>query len=159
MPPVTMPEVPNQIRYTIIETSMGPMISESRVSVFDVMEAHDAGDSIYEIALTFNLSPLQVETAVVYISQHHDELEPQLAEIKQALVAREAYYRDRANQIDRRVAALPMTPERAALHVLRERVENGYRSWRPTPLPSWLNNRRPERWTSDKRQKAEKRSN
>ncbi len=128
MPPVTLPEFPSQLRYTVIETSMGPMISESRVSVFDVMEAHDAGDSIYEIALTFNLSPLQVETAVVYISQHHDELEPQLAEIKQALVAREAYYRDRANQIDRRVAALPMTPERAALHVLRERVENGYRA-------------------------------
>lgn len=124
----TLPEFLNQLRYMIIETSMGPMISESRVSVFDVMEAHDAGDSIYEIALTFNLSPMQVETALAYISQHRDELEPQLAEIEQAMVARQAYYRGRANQIDQYVAALPMTPERAALHVLRERVENGYRA-------------------------------
>ena len=32
----------NQLRYTIVETGVGPLISESRVSVFDVMEAHDA---------------------------------------------------------------------------------------------------------------------
>jgi hypothetical protein len=49
---------PNSLRYSIIETDMGPLISESRVSVFDVMDAHDAGDSQYEIGLTFNLSPL-----------------------------------------------------------------------------------------------------
>ena len=48
---------PNRLRYTIVETDVGPLISESRVSVFDVMAAHDAGDSIYEIGLTFNLSP------------------------------------------------------------------------------------------------------
>jgi hypothetical protein len=33
----------------IIESDMGPMINHSRVSVYDVMEAHDAGHSIYEI--------------------------------------------------------------------------------------------------------------
>lgn len=121
-----MPESPNHLRYTIIETSIGPLISESRVSVFDVMEAHDVGDSIYEIALTFNLSPMQVETALAYISQHRHELEPQLVEIKQALVAREAYYRGQANQIDHYVATLPLTPERAALHILRERTANDY---------------------------------
>ena len=73
---------PNRLRYGIIETDAGPLISESRVSVFDVMDAHDAGDSIYEIGLTFNLSPLQVETTLDYICQHRTELEPQLAEIK-----------------------------------------------------------------------------
>lgn len=122
-----MSELPNPLRYTIIETVIGPLISESRVSVFDVMEAHDAGDSIYEIALTFNLSPMQVETALAYISQRRHELEPQLAEIKRALVTREAYYRGQAKQIDRYVATLPMTAERAALHSLRERAENDYR--------------------------------
>lgn len=91
------------------------------------MEAHDAGDSIYEIALTFNLSPMQVETALAYISQRRRELEPQLAEIRQALVARAAFYRGQANQIDHYVATLPMTPERATLQMLRERAENDYR--------------------------------
>ncbi len=37
-------------RYQIIETDSGLRISESRVMLFDVMEAHDAGDSIYQIA-------------------------------------------------------------------------------------------------------------
>ena len=118
---------PNRLRYTIVETDVGPLISESRVSVFDVMDAHDSGDSIYEIGLTFNLSPLQVETALAYVLQHRAELEPQLAEIRQQLAEREAFYRRQAAQIDQYIAALPMTSQRAALHVLRERAENEYK--------------------------------
>ena len=114
------------LRYKIIETDMGPLISESRVSVFDVMEAHDAGDSKYEIGLTFNLSPMQVDTALAFIAQHRTELEPQLAQIKQQLVEREAFYRRQAAEIDAYIAALPMTSQRAALHVLRERSEHNY---------------------------------
>lgn len=117
----------NGPRYAIIETDMGPLISDSRVSVFDVLEAHDAGDSKYQIGLTFNLSPLQVETALAYIAQHRADLEPQLAQIRQQLAEREAFYRRQAADVDARVAALPMTSQRAALHVLRERSENKYR--------------------------------
>ena len=92
------------------------------------MDAHDAGDSIYEIGLTFNLSPLQVETALAYVLQHRPaELEPQLAEIRQQLAEREAFYRRQAAQIDQYIATLPMTSQRAALHVLRERAENEYK--------------------------------
>jgi uncharacterized protein (DUF433 family) len=115
-------------RYTIVETDMGPLISESRVSVFDVMEAHDAGDSQYEIGLTFNLSPMQVETALVYIAQHRAELEPQLAQIKQQLAEREAFYRRQATKVDAHVATLPMTSQRAALRVLRERSDSEYKA-------------------------------
>lgn len=117
----------NGRRYTIIETDMGPLISESRVSVFDVMEAYDAGDSQYEIGLTFNLSPMQVETALAYIAQHRVELEPQLAQIRQQLAEREASYRRQAAEVDAYVATLPMTPQRAALRVLRERPDSKYK--------------------------------
>ena len=117
----------NVLRYTIIETDIGPLISESRVSVFDVMEAHDAGDSQHEIGATFNLSPLQVETALKYIAQHRPELEPQLAQIKQQLAEREALYRRQAAEIDAYIATLPMTSQRAALRVLRERSDNEYK--------------------------------
>lgn len=119
---------PNGSRYRIVESDIGPLISESRASVFDVMDAQDAGDSIYEIGLTFNLSPLQVETALAYIAQHRAELEPQLAQIKQQLAEREAFYRRQAEQIDRIVAALPLNPQRAALLVLRERSEIEYKT-------------------------------
>lgn len=115
------------LRYKIIETDMGPLISESRVSVFDVMEAHDAGDSKYEIGLTFNLSPMQVDTALAFIAQHRTELEPQLAQIKQQLVEREAFYRRQAAEIDAYIAALPMTSQRAALCVLREHSTSAYK--------------------------------
>jgi uncharacterized protein (DUF433 family) len=122
----TMSAESNGQRYTIIETDMGPLVSESRVSVFDVMEAHDAGDSQYEIGLTFNLSPMQVETALVYITQHRVELEPQLARIRQQLAEREAFYRRQAAEVDAYVATLPMTSQRAALRVLRERSDSEY---------------------------------
>lgn len=115
------------LRYVIIETDMGPLISESRVSVYDVMEAHDAGDSPYEIGLTFNLSPMQVETALAHIAQHRAELEPQLARIKQQLAEREAFYRRQAAEADAFVATLPMTSQRAALQVLRERSDSVYK--------------------------------
>jgi uncharacterized protein (DUF433 family) len=118
----------NGLRYKIIETDIGPLISESRVSVFDVLEARDAGDSPYEIGLTFNLSPLQVETALAYIAQHRAELEPQLAQIKRQLVEREAFYRRQAAEFDAYVANLPMTSQRAALRVLRERSALQYES-------------------------------
>lgn len=116
----------NHPRYAIIETDLGPLISESRVSVFDVMEALDAGDSQYEIGPTFNLSPMQVETALVYIAQHRAELEPQLAQIKKELAEREAFYRRQAAEVDAYLATLPMTSQRAALHGLRERSEYLY---------------------------------
>lgn len=117
----------SQMRYTIIESDMGPMISESRVSVFDVMDAYDAGDSVHEIGLTFNLSPLQVETALAYISQHRARLGPQLAEIKQQLAEREAHYRRQAAQLDRYIATFPVTSQRAAFNALRERADNEYK--------------------------------
>ncbi|MBK6432602.1 MAG: hypothetical protein WAW03_07925 [Anaerolineae bacterium] len=118
----------NGARYTIIETDLGPLISESRVSVFDVMDAYDAGDSVYEIDLTFNLSPLQVETALDYIAEHRAALEPQLAEVKRQLADREAFYRRQAAEIALRIAALPMTPQREALLALRERTEDKYQA-------------------------------
>lgn len=43
-------------RYQILETDSGLQISESRYA-FDVMEAQNEGDSIYQIAQTFNLTP------------------------------------------------------------------------------------------------------
>lgn len=108
-------------RYQIIETDSGLRISESRVMLFDVMEAHDAGDSIYEIAQTFNLTPLQVMTAVDYIETHRAALEPEFAKAIQARDEMEAYYRKQNEEVWARIAQAPMTPERAAFYALREK--------------------------------------
>ncbi len=105
-------------RYQIIETDSGLRISESRVMLFDVMEAHNAGDSVYEIAQTFNLTPLQVMIAVDYIETHRAALEPEFAKAIQARDEMEAYYRKQNEEVWARIAKAPMTPERAAVYAL-----------------------------------------
>jgi hypothetical protein len=54
-------------RYRIIESELGPLLSESRMTVYDVMEAYDSGLDKYQISLYYNLTPLQVQTALDYI--------------------------------------------------------------------------------------------
>lgn len=120
-------DIPIESRYTIIETDIGPLISESRVSVFDVMEADDSGASIYEISAIFNLTPLQVETALAYIAKHRAALEPQLQGIIRWQTERQTEYRRQAAAIDAHIAALPMTPQRAALRALREKNATIYK--------------------------------
>lgn len=108
-------------RYQIVEANGTLMISESRVALFDVMILHDEGDSIYEISTTYNLTPLQVQTAVDYIEKHRATLEPELAEAIRAREERERYYRGLEKEIWEKIAKQPMTPQRAAFYALREK--------------------------------------
>ena len=107
-------------RYTIIESDIGPLISESRATVYDVMQALDCGDGIYRIGRLYNLSPVQVETAIEYIEKHRERLEPELKEILIKKAERERYYRARAAELKKQ-RALPMTPKRKALQALIEK--------------------------------------
>ena len=104
----------------IIESDIGPMISESRVSVYDVMEAHDEGYSVREIRDIYNLSFYQVEVALDYIKEHRTQLEPKLKEIQIRLAEREQYYRALAAERERQIPSV-MTPERKALKALIEK--------------------------------------
>ena len=112
---------PFATRYQIVEANGTLMISESRVSLFDVMILHDEGDSIYEISATYNLTPLQVKTAVDYIEKHRATLEPELVEAIQVREERERYYRAIQKEIEERIAKEPLTPQRAAFYALREK--------------------------------------
>ncbi len=49
---------------TIIESELGPLISESRATVYDVMEAYDEGYKLSEIGKIYNLSSPQVQVAL-----------------------------------------------------------------------------------------------
>ena len=105
---------------TIIESDIGPLISESRASVYDVMEAHDEGYHPSEIGRIYNLSPHQVQVALAYIAQHRTELEPKLKEILRIAAEREQYYRARAAEIEKG-RPVRMTPQRAVLEALLEK--------------------------------------
>ena len=109
----------NDAVITIIESDIGPLISESRATVYDVMEASDEGYHPSEIGRLYNLSPRQVQSALTYIAQHRAELEPKLKEILRIAAEREQYYRARAAELEKQ-KPLQMTPQRAALQALIE---------------------------------------
>jgi hypothetical protein len=119
-------------RYQILETNLGPMISESRSSVYDVMEMEAQGYDTAEIATIFNLTVLQVETALEYIEAHRNQLTPILYELLAKKQEREAYHRAVQERIQAEIAQLPMTQERQTFYRLleknraRRRQENGH---------------------------------
>lgn len=110
----------------ILETDSGPMISQSRSSVYDVMEAYDDGCAPWEIGPIYNLSPHQVEVALAYIAEHRETLEPELKEILVKKAERERYYRTLEAEI-RKLRPPKMTPQRVALQALidSKRQERG----------------------------------
>lgn len=107
--------------YTILETEIGPVISESRVTVFDVLEAQLKGRNLFEICAIYNLAPRQVQVALEYIDAHRAVLEAELAIIQATKAEREAHYRALAAERQAVIDHLPITPRRAAFQALRER--------------------------------------
>lgn len=103
----------------IIESEIGPLISESRATVYDVMEAYDEGYPPSEIGRLYNLSPRQVQVALAYIGQHRAELAPKLQEILRIAEEREQYYRARTAELEKQ-RPVQMTPQRIALQALIE---------------------------------------
>lgn len=76
--PTWSPDEEHQFATRIIESDIGPMISQSRVSVYDVMEAYDEGYLPSEIGDIYNLSPHQVDVALAYIHENRARLAPEL---------------------------------------------------------------------------------
>lgn len=116
--------------YRIVETDLGPMIHNTRVSVYDVMLAHNEGQDLFHICVNYNLKPVQVQITLEYIEAHRAQLEEDLKEILPKKAERERHYRALAAEIREKIKELPMTPERAAFYALREsnrkqRGENG----------------------------------
>ena len=109
-------------RYQIIESDLGPLISESRSTVYDVLEMQNRGCDLYQISEIFNLTPLQVQTAFDYIEVHRERLQPELDEIIRIAEERKRYYYEvTLPKIQEEIAARPMTPQRAAFYALRDK--------------------------------------
>lgn len=100
-------------RYQIIESDLGPLISESRSTVYDVLELDNKGRNDIEISIVLNLTPLQVKTALRYIEQHRERLQPELDEILRIAAERKKHYDAIYAEIRKKIDAQPMTPERA----------------------------------------------
>jgi uncharacterized protein (DUF433 family) len=58
----------------IIDRGRGPEIAGTRITVYDVLDYYKAGRHRDMIADTLELSSQQVEVAIRYIEEHHDEV-------------------------------------------------------------------------------------
>ena len=58
----------------IINRGRGPEIEGTRITVYDILDDHLDGWHRDMIAVTFNISSPQVETAIRYIDEHRDEV-------------------------------------------------------------------------------------
>lgn len=85
--------------YTILETDKGPMVSHSRISVYDVLELEERGKTIDEICTILELLPIQVTLALNYINEHREVLTAELRELLIIKREREAYYRAMVEEI------------------------------------------------------------
>lgn len=102
--------------YSVIETELGPMISDSRTSIYDVLLSQQEGDDFFAICVIHNLKPLQVQVALEYIEEHRAELEAELPELLAKKAENERYHR--AIAAERAKLPVEMTPKRKAFYEL-----------------------------------------
>ena len=107
--------------YHIVESDLGPMVSHSRVSVYDVMMSYDKGHGLLALCTIYELTPMQVHIALDYITKHRQQLEQDLKVILPKKAELERYYRALASEREKAIAQKPMTPKRAAFYALREK--------------------------------------
>ena len=98
----------------IVETSRGPCIAGTRITLYVIMDYLKSGLSHDVIKQDFNLSGAQLHAALQYLVAHREELERQYAEIVRRSEERRAYY----EQLYRARTKLPphlSSTEKAAL--------------------------------------------
>lgn len=107
--------------YTILETEIGPMISQSRTSVYDVLITQNEGEDFDSICVIHNLRPMQVEVALAYIEKHRAELEAKLPQLLAKKAEQERYHRTISTEREKIIRDLPLTAERAEFYALRDK--------------------------------------
>ncbi|MFN8494118.1 MAG: hypothetical protein U0350_41350 [Caldilineaceae bacterium] len=107
--------------YSVVETEIGPMVGQSRTSVYDVLLSLNEGEDFNALCVIHNLKPVQVLATLEYIEQHRAQLEAELPELLAKKAERERYYRALAAEREKLIAQLPMTPKRKAFYELVEK--------------------------------------
>lgn len=108
------------ISHSVIKSELGPLISYSRTTIYDVMTPFESDETLSETGLISNLSHSQVDMATLYIKEHRERLESELAEAHKIKAEYEHSYRAQAAKIRSHIAELPVTPLRAAFYALRD---------------------------------------
>jgi uncharacterized protein (DUF433 family) len=99
----------------IVQTSRGLSVAGTRITLYDILDYVHDGWPPHLIAAWLNLSPDQIQAALVYIEAHRAEVEAQYQQVLRQAEENRAYWearnRERLEQIDR----LPSSSEKASI--------------------------------------------
>jgi len=105
--------------YSVVETEIGPMVGESRTSLYDVLLSLKEGDDFFALCVIHDLKPVQVQAALDYIEAHREELEAELPGLLAKKAENEWYHR--AIAAERAKIPVEITPKRKAFYELLEK--------------------------------------
>jgi len=100
---------------TIIRTEQGLTISDTRITIYDVMDHLVAGRPLTLILNWLPLTETQLETALDYINANRAEVEAEYQEVLKTADEIRQYWEKRNRERFARIAALPPQPGQEAL--------------------------------------------
>ena len=100
---------------TIIRTEQGLTISDTRITIYDVMDHLVAGRPLTLILNWLPLTETQLETALAYINANRAEVEAEYQEVLKTADEIRQYWEERNRERFARIAALPPQPGQEAL--------------------------------------------
>ncbi len=109
-----MASVSNQ-QVAIIRTERGLTISETRITLYDVMDHLAAGRAPKLILNWLPLTEEQLNTALSYIETNRTEVEAEYQEVLKTAEKIQQYWEERNREHFARIAALPHKPGQEAL--------------------------------------------
>jgi len=100
---------------TIIRTEQGLTISDTRITIYDVMDHLVAGRPLTLILNWLPLTETQLETALAYINANRAEVEAEYQEVLKTADEIRQYWEERNRERFARIVALPPQPGQEAL--------------------------------------------
>jgi uncharacterized protein (DUF433 family) len=102
----------------IVETSRGPSLAGTRITVYSVMDYIKAGRSKYYIGQIMELTREQVDAVFDYVEAHRESVEAEYAHILQ----REAVARAESEKVlrERMPHLFEMSPEELRQHLIQK---------------------------------------
>lgn len=100
---------------TIIRTERGLTISDTRITIYDVMDHLVVGRPLTLILNWLPLTETQLETALAYINANRAEVEAEYQEVLKTADEIRQYWEERNRERFARIAAMPPQPGQEAL--------------------------------------------
>lgn len=99
----------------IVRTERGLTITDTRITLYDVMDYLTAGYPAKLIREKLSLSDRQITSALSYIEAHQAEVEAEYQEVLQIAQENQQYWENRNREHFAQLAAMPPKPGKEAL--------------------------------------------